>query len=165
EAPSDLASVAPTAAFLFDVQDFLSDWMRDLYDETVHANGMVPFVVPDALKLVRDPRHAVMRRSPTPAALWGDAAVWVPWALYGHDGDVGRLAKMYPAMTLHGQAIADVLSPNGLWDAGFQFGDWLPPAAPPEDPAAAITPTAVVATACAFRTFGTLSRAAEVLGN
>ena len=51
----DIAVFAPTAAFLFDVQDFLSDWMRDLYDETVHANGMVPFVVPDALKLVRRP--------------------------------------------------------------------------------------------------------------
>ena len=29
------------------------------------------------------------------------------------------------------------LSANGLWDKGFQFGDWLDPAAPPDDPAAA----------------------------
>ena len=26
------------------------------------------------------------------------------------------------------------LSPNGLWDTGFQFGDWLDPTAPPDDP-------------------------------
>ena len=87
--------------------------------------------------------------------MWGDAAVWVPWALYEHDGDRDRLETMYPAMTLHGHAIAGVLSPDGLWDVGFQFGDWLDPAAPPEDAAAAVTPTAVVATACAFRTFRT----------
>jgi alpha-L-rhamnosidase len=161
----DIAVFAPTAAFLFDVQDFLSDWMRDLYNETVHANGMVPFVVPDALKLLRNPRHDVMRSSPMPTAVWGDAAAWVPWALYEHDGDLDRLATMYPAMTLHAHAIADVLSPNGLWDVGFQFGDWLDPAAPPEDAAAAITPTAVVATACAFRTFSILSHSARVLGN
>jgi alpha-L-rhamnosidase len=161
----DIAVFAPTAAYLFDVQDFLSNWMRDLYDETVHANGMVPFVVPDALKLVRNPRHDVMRSSPNPTAVWGDAAVWVPWALYEHDGHRDRLKTMYPAMTLHGHAIAGVLSADGLWDVGFQFGDWLDPAAPPEDAAAAVTPTAVVATACAFRTFRTLSRAAEALGN
>ncbi|MET0861379.1 MAG: family 78 glycoside hydrolase catalytic domain [Microbacterium sp.] len=160
----DIAVFAPTAAYLFDVQGFLTNWMRDLYDETVHAEGMVPFVVPDALKLVRNPRPDVMRSSPQPTAVWGDAAAWVPWALYQHDGDVDRLASMYPAMALHASAIANVLSPEGLWDVGFQFGDWLDPAAPPEDAAAAVTPTEVVATACAFRTFGILTRAAETLG-
>jgi alpha-L-rhamnosidase len=159
----DIAVFAPTAAYLFDVQEFLTDWMRDLYDETAHAGGMVPFVVPDVLKLLRSPRPDVMRSSPTPTAVWGDAAAWVPWALYEHDGDVDRLAVMYPAMALHASAIADILSPEGLWDAGFQFGDWLDPAAPPENAAAAITPTAVVATACAFRTFDILRRSAEAL--
>lgn len=161
----DIAVFAPTAAYLFDVQDFLTDWMGDLHDETVHAGGIVPFVVPDALKLLRNPRHDVVRSSPHPTAVWGDAAAWVPWALYQHDGDLERLESLYPTMALHASAIADVISSEGLWDVGFQFGDWLDPSAPPEDAAAAVTPTAVVATACAFRTFSILTRAAEVLGH
>jgi alpha-L-rhamnosidase len=160
----DIAVFAPTAAFLFDVQDFLTNWMRDLHDETRHANGMVPFVVPDVLKRLVDPVHGAMLGSAEPTAVWGDAAAWVPWALFQHDGDVERLRSLYPTMKMHGDAVETALSPGGLWDAGFQFGDWLDPAAPPEDPAAAVTPTALVATASAFRTFRILSRCAEVLG-
>jgi alpha-L-rhamnosidase len=159
----DIAVFAPTATYLFDVQDFLTNWMRDLHAETQHANGMVPFVVPDVLKRLTGPSHGAMLGSPEPTAIWGDAAVWVPWALYRHDGDVERLRSMYPAMKMHGSAVETALSPEGLWDTGFQFGDWLDPAAPPEDPAAAVTPTALVATASAFRTFDALTRSAAAL--
>lgn len=34
-----------------------------------------------------------------------------------------------------------------LWDTGFQLGDWLDPAAPPEDPADALPDKYLVATA------------------
>ena len=30
---------------------------------------------------------------------------------------------------------SQLLSPTGLWDTGFQFGDWLDPTAPPDKPA------------------------------
>ena len=46
----DLAVVAPTAAYLFDVAAFMDDWMADLAAEQTAADGRVPFVVPDVLK-------------------------------------------------------------------------------------------------------------------
>ena len=39
------------------------------------------------------------------------------------------------AMVAHVDRVATLLSPTGLWDTGFQFGDWLDPDAPPEAPA------------------------------
>ena len=159
----DIAVFAPTAAYLFDVQDFLTNWMVDVHDETVHAEGIVPFVVPNPLKLLTDPIHGATLGSLEPTAVWSDAAAWVPWALFMHDGDLDRLRRLYPTMSMHADAIAAVLSPEGLFSSGFQFGDWLDPAAPPEDAAAAVTPTAVVATASAFRTFDILRQAATHL--
>ncbi|HLS92243.1 MAG TPA: family 78 glycoside hydrolase catalytic domain [Microbacterium sp.] len=161
----DIAAFAPTAVFLFDAQDFLSEWLRDVEAETFAAGGIVPFVVPDSLKRESAGTPAPPFGSPLPTALWGDAAVWVPWAMFQHDGDRDRLASHAGLMRAHGDAVARVLEDDGTWRAGFQFGDWLDPAAPPEDPAAARTPTALVATACAFRTFTILAETEEVLGD
>ncbi|MFW1442901.1 hypothetical protein ACEV7Z_23195, partial [Vibrio parahaemolyticus] len=83
------------------------------------------------------------------------------WRAYG-DPDV--LKRQFASMAAHAERIAGLLSPTGLWDTGFQFGDWLDPAAPPDDPSAARADCGVVATACAYRTFSTVARAAEVLG-
>jgi alpha-L-rhamnosidase len=49
--------------------------------------------------------------------------------------------------------------------AGYQLGDWLDPAAPPEDPRAARADREVVATACMYRTAQLGARIAEVLGD
>ena len=38
----DIAAFAPTAAYLFDVDGFLRDWLRDLAAEQSAADGMVP---------------------------------------------------------------------------------------------------------------------------
>ncbi len=53
---------------------------------------------------------------------------------------------------------------NHRWDTGFQFGDWLDPAAPPDDPGAARTDKALVATAYHAHTARLLARVAGVLG-
>ena len=161
----DLAVFAPTAVFLFDAQDFLTDWMLDLTAETEHTGGVVPFVVPNMFALERGAESDPVLGSPFPTAVWGDAAVWVPWALFQHDGDKARLGRLYRAMTLHGEAVARVLSADGVWDRGFQFGDWLDPLAPPDDPAASRTPPTLVATASGYRTFGILASAADILGH
>ena len=63
----DLAVFAPTAAYLFDVSDFLGDWLVDLALEQEHADGRVAFVVPDVLKhepVPRAPPRACGRRTP-----------------------------------------------------------------------------------------------------
>ncbi|MGC0369535.1 family 78 glycoside hydrolase catalytic domain [Microbacterium sp. SLBN-111] len=156
----DIAAFADTASFLFDTHDFLSDWLRDVAIEQDLAGGRIPHVVPDILKY--DPAYGGLPATDT--AIWGDAAVWVPWTVWRAYGDPDVLQRQFASMTAHAERIAGLLSPTGLWDTGFQFGDWLDPAAPPEDPSAARADPGVVATACAYRTLSTVARAAEVLG-
>ncbi len=144
----DLAVFAPTATFLHDVADFLGDWLHDLsYEQERH--GFVPFVVPDALKYVEQPAEFP---NPDVTAIWSDAAVWVPWAMWLAYGDRGVLETQYGSMSAHVRRIESRLSPSGLWDQGFQFGDWLDPTAPPDQPFKAKADNGVVATACLHRT-------------
>ena len=50
-------------------------------------------------------------------------------------GIVQVLADQFDSMAAHVRRMESVLSPTGLWDEGFQFGDWLDPTAPPDEPA------------------------------
>jgi alpha-L-rhamnosidase len=67
-------------------------------------------------------------------------------------------------MASHVRRVRSLLSPTGLWDTGFQFGDWLDPDAPPERPADAKADKGVVATACAYRSADLVAQAAAVIG-
>ncbi|MDH3705551.1 MAG: glycoside hydrolase family 78 protein [Acidimicrobiia bacterium] len=157
----DLSAFAPAAAFLFDIGDFLRDWLRDLALEQTHAGGVVPLVVPDALKKVSPfglPGGLV-------AAVWGDAAVWVPWALYQAGGDPSVLAEQYPSMAAHVGLVESLTSPTGLWDEGFQLGDWLDPDAAPHEPWNAKADGGVVATACLYRSASIVAETAALLGH
>ena len=156
----DLAVFAPTAAFLGDVETFLADWLVDTeLERQASPNGTVPVVVPDALKYLDTGFPA-----PAATAVWGDAAVWVPWALWRAYGHEQTLRDAYPLMTAHTRSVADSLSPSGLWDTGFQFGDWLDPDAPADNPGLSKAPSEVVATASAYRTATLMAETAAVLG-
>ncbi len=157
----DLAVFAPTAAYLFDVRSFLDDWLADLAAEQAAADGRMPLVIPDPLKYDTPP-EGVLKRETT--AIWGDAAVWVPWARWQAYGDTEALAGHYPAMVAHVRRVRSLLSPTLLWDTGFQFGDWLDPTAPPESPLRAKADNGVVATASFVRTLGMVRDAALALG-
>ena len=157
----DLAVFAPAAAFLYDVDSFLRDWLRDLAAEQRAQDGVVPLVVPDVLKY--EPTPSSFPR-PVTVAIWSDAAVWVPWALWQDYGDRGVLADQYASMAAHARRVESLLSPAGLWDTGFQLGDWLDPQAPPGDPFQAKADRHVVATACFYRTACTVADTAELLG-
>jgi alpha-L-rhamnosidase len=157
----DIAVFAPTAAYLFDVEDFLRDWLVDLAAEQRAADGMVPFVVPDVMKYIERPAH---RPEPESTAIWSDAAVWVPWALWQAYGNLQVLSDQFDSMIAHVRRVESLLSPTGLWDTGFQFGDWLDPTAPPDEPAQAKADKGVVATACLYRDARILTDTAELLG-
>jgi len=154
----DIAVYAATAAYQFDIADFLHDWLLDVAVEQRAAAGVVPWVVPDLLKYQAKTENHL-------AAVWADAAVWVPEALWRAYGNIERLAEHYPAMVAHLEAVERVLSPTGLWDTGFQFGDWLDPDAPPQDAAAAKADSGVVATACVHRSAAFAAEVARLLGN
>ncbi len=157
----DLAVFAPSAAYLYDVSSFLEDWLVDLDLEQQHADGLVPFVVPDVLK--RMPHPAGLPPVDT-AAVWSDAAVWVPWALHEAYGDTAVLARQWGSMCAHVRRVAGKVSPSGVWDQGFQFGDWLDPDAPPDQPWAAKADPSVVATACLYRSARMVADVAVLLG-
>ncbi len=158
----DIAAFAPSAAFLFDSKDFLQDWLLDVALEQAHQDGVVPFVVPDILKMIGIPQAFAPLDS---TAVWSDAAVWVPWALWEAYGDLEVLRTQYASMTSHVRRVAGLLSPAGLWNTGFQFGDWLDPDAPPERADAAKADPHVVATACAYRSAELVARSARLLGH
>jgi alpha-L-rhamnosidase len=158
----DLAVFSPTATFLFDTGRFLQDWLRDLDAEQRAADGMVPFVVPDVIKFM--PPHKEFGGEDS-TSFWSDAAVWVPWACWQAYGDRAALAEAYPAMAAHVRRVEGKLSEAGLWDSGFQFGDWLDPSAPPERPGDAKADPGVVSTAALYRSSATVAEVARELGN
>ncbi|MCP1415569.1 alpha-L-rhamnosidase [Paenarthrobacter sp. A20] len=161
----DIAVFAPTASFLYDTKGFLSDWLADLALEQQHHAGVVPFVVPDAIKLFAGGTVVGdWAASGAPTAAWSDAAVWVPWALWEAYGDEKTLSDHFESMASHVRCVMAARSSDGVWDTGFQFGDWLDPDAPPEDAFAAKADPGVVATACAFRSADLTAKAAAQLG-
>ena len=156
----DIAVFAPTACFLVDMRGFLRDWLADLRAEQAAAHGRVPYVVPDPLKgwAVRPGQQ------PESTAIWSDAAVWVPWALWEATGDPAVLRESYPSMRDHLDRVLARCSPRGVWEGDFQFGDWLDPTAPPDDPFAAVADPDVIATAALHRSLDLTARAASAIG-
>lgn len=161
----DLAAFAPTAAFLYDANAFLQDWLLDLEAEQVHANGQIPVVVPDCMKYEKmDDLAAALKGIPVPViALWNDAACWVPWAAWMAYGDLAALTRQYPSMAMYARRIGQSLNADGVMD-GIQLGDWLDPTAPPDEPMKAKADPHVVATACVYSSVRIAQQAAQELG-
>ncbi len=146
----DIQVFSPTAAYLHDSVGFLSSWLRDVAAEQ-HPDGNVPVVVPNVLDVAM------------PAAAWGDAATIIPWNLYRATGDAEILRRQLGSMKGWVDKITSIAT-GDLWLGGFQFGDWLDPDAPPDQPGRAKADLDVVATACWYRCASTVAEAARVLG-
>ena len=149
----DIQVFSPTASYLFDCDGFLASWLVDL-DLEQQAGGGVPFIVPD-----------VLHSAKTPAAAWGDVATILPWNLYERFGDVGVLTAQYYSAKAWVDQLLDIAGDRYLWEGGFQFGDWVDPDAPPDQPAKAKADPDLVASAYLFRSAETFSRHALVLGH
>ena len=72
----------------------------------------VPHVVPDILGQYS-------------ASAWSDVAVIVPWVVYQIYGDKGILEENWKCMHEWVDYIKNNCGENGLWQSGFQYGDWL----------------------------------------
>ena len=152
----DVQVFGPTASTLFDVSGMLSGWLRDVEADQL-PDGTVPWFVPVI------PSHKVW--SPArPGAAWGDVATLLPWTLYEHFGDTGVLATQFESARRWVDKIDSLAGPDRLWDEGFQLGDWLDPAAPPQDPGAGRTDRYLVATAYFARSARAVADMAGVLG-
>ena len=128
----DIAVFAPTAAFNMDISQFMKKWLRDL-SLSQHANGVVPMFVPDnGFSLHKnDGIFGILNRFQD--AVWGDAAILVPWAVYRSTGNVDILKDQYDSMKkwlAYEERMAALFSQGEekfIWSAGFHFGDWLAP--------------------------------------
>jgi alpha-L-rhamnosidase len=149
----DVQVFAPTASFLYDSAGFLQSWLADVAAEQAAADGIVPLFVPN-----------VMSAPISPTAVWGDAAVIVPWVVYQRYGDTGILADQFKSMAAWVDVVANAAGPRRLWEQGLQLGDWLDPKAAPEKPGDARTAPYVVATAYFARSAELLGQAAGGLG-
>ena len=143
----DIAVFAPSASYLFDVEGFLRDWLLDLAAEQQAAEDGP----------VRRARRAEVHAEPEEVAQAGQ---------HGHlvgRGGLGALGALvgvrrppvlrdqFDSMAGHVRRVETLLSDEGLWDSGFQFGDWLDPTAPPDEPFLTRADDGVVATACLYR--------------
>jgi alpha-L-rhamnosidase len=158
----DIQVFAPTACFLYDSAGFLRSWLADLALEQGERGGRVPNVVPDVLPPV--PTGAQYDWNAA-AAGWGDAAVVVPWVVYQRSGDTEALAAQFPSMCGWVDHVGRLADLNGVWDLGFQFGDWLDPAAPADAANRGLTDPGLVATAYFARSVQLVAEAAAVLGH
>lgn len=146
----DINVFAPTACFLFDVNGFLASWLADVAAEQA-PDGTVPFVVPDAIG------------GSLATAVWGDAAVVVPWVLGERYGDTGVLAAQYASMRAWVERVVSLAGRRRAWDRGFQFGDWVDPASPPANPADARTDRHLVAQAAFCHSLDIIAGVAAIL--
>lgn len=156
----DIAVFAPTASFLYDCAGFLTSWLADLAADQRVAGGRVPSVVPDMLP-PRDPEALLDWTAPT--AGWGDAAIVVPWTLYQRFGDRQVLEDQYESMRSWVDLVAARAGPSRVWRDGFQWGDWLDPAAPADRPDLGRTDPSLVATAHFARSAQLFADIASVL--
>lgn len=149
----DIQVFAPTALNLYAAHGTLTGWLRDVAAEQAEQ-GHVPNFVP-----------WVDCGFPNfPTAAWGDAAVIVPWEMYRNDGDTRILSDQYDSMRAWVDLVDGLTGHTGLWNTGFQLGDWLDPAAPPESPGDSHTDRYLVATAYHVKTARILAETAAILG-
>lgn len=100
-----------TAAFNRNTALFFRKWMRDVAAESSLEKG-VPHVVPDILGSYS-------------SSAWSDVAVIVPWVVYQTYGDKGILEENWKCMHEWVDYIKNQCGENGLWQTGYQYGDWL----------------------------------------
>ncbi|MBU4214596.1 MAG: glycoside hydrolase family 78 protein [Actinobacteria bacterium] len=150
----DIQVFGPTAAFLFDVREFLGSWLADLRAEQRAAGGVVPVVVPNVLDW-----------GARPAAAWGDVACVLPAVLYRHYGDEQVLHESLTSMDAWLDVVLGRLDADGVWVGDEQFGDWLDPTAPPQDPARGATDPDLVATAELVRSLRIAASAHRAVGD
>lgn len=164
-----------TGAILADVESFSESWLADLAADQ-WADGRIPTIVPNP---GGDAPSGIAFEDPSAgSAGWGDAAAIVPWELWRAYGDLGSLARSYPAMrrwvdyaaacaASHRHPDRAAHRPEAaeweefLWDTGFHFGEWLEPDVPPAPDASA--DNGIVATAYLARSARIAAATARLL--
>ena len=120
----DIAIFANTACYNMETRAFLAHFMENLKLEQGLLDGATPFFAP--VPKVNDAKNPFLTNAG--AAVWGDAATFIPYTLYRHFRDKGLLKQYIELMTdwvdwIYKQD--EARGGNRLWDFGWQLGDWL----------------------------------------
>lgn len=102
-----------TAALNMNVFAFFKKYARDMAIEQANHDGMLTMYAP------------AMGVDDGGAAVWGDAATFIPWNMYQDYGDLAIVKQNYAAMKAWVDWITKVTKTPGLWTGTFQFGDWI----------------------------------------
>ena len=160
----DAQAFAATASTLFDSEVFWLSWLRDLeLDQT--DEGGVASVVPDII-FPDDMRMGGGVANPMGRAGWADAATIVPLAVYRSSGSDQVLVQQLGSMRrwvehLRRRAGGGVVLPH----EPFQYGDWLDPDAPGDQPWKAKVDSDFVANAFYVHSTRLLARAERLVGD
>ena len=120
----DLTVFSNTACYNMETRAFFAHFMENLKLEQGLLDGATPFFAP--VPKVDDAKNPFL--SNAGAAVWGDAATFIPYNLYRHFRDKGLLKQYLDLMTdwvdwIYRQD--EDRGGNRLWDFGWQLGDWL----------------------------------------
>lgn len=102
-----------TAALNMNVFEFFKKYAKDMAVEQEDHDGMLTMYAPK------------MGDNDGGAAIWGDAATFIPWNMYEAYGDPAILEQNYSDMKSWVDWITKQTKVNDLWVGTFQFGDWL----------------------------------------
>lgn len=117
----DAQMFCKTASYNMETYAFYTKYLRDLWIEQKDRDGMVGHLVPSFIK--KEPTETSFYWG---SCAWGDAAVIMPWTMYTHYGDSYILETQYSSMKgWIDWIVKNNLGPTGLWEHGFNFGDWL----------------------------------------
>ncbi|CAI6089467.1 unnamed protein product [Clonostachys chloroleuca] len=151
----DVHAFGPTSNFLYNTAGFWRGWHKDVWSEMQRDRAMIP---PWFVPTVADETNH------EPVTFWADAVVANPWNIYRSFGDKTLLREQYS----QARAWIDQGLPRNearLWKRGiFQWGDWLDPDAPPDNPFAGKTPPPFVADAYLIEMTRVLAEMSSVLG-
>ena len=152
----DAHMFGPTANYLYDTAGFWRSWHRDVWSEMSSNGKMIPFAYTPTLPSGFGDQM--------PTAIWGDVVVANPWNMFQAFGDQLLLKEHLPqAQNWLEKGIAR--NQDGLWDrTTFQFGDWLDPEAPFDDPGDATTDRYLVADAYLVAMTGIFADIAGAVG-
>ncbi len=164
----DITTFSSTAAYNMDCSRFLRRWLKDVNIlQEDNGKGFAPYIIPDN-SMGRKPGGVFWSdlEHTSVDAVWGDAAVVLPWNLYWSTGDWTILEDHYDGMKSEVEYVRRLLEDNKpelqlIFKKGIQLGDWL---APGEDIPQNTQKAEWTSTAYWAQSVKLVSRAAQILG-
>ena len=163
----DILLYSETAALNEEVTAFLTSWLYGLKADQ-KENGVIPMISPYT-KLYETVARGRMKdfgdTEIQSIAGWSDALVWVPYSMYKVTGNTKILEECFPAIIkLCNNIEINAQKTGGIWNSGFQFGEWLIPGLPEEGFEACRISSAYTTPYFGYKLFALVSEICTVLG-